>query len=207
MADSDEGLFSTKGHGMVGNGLRRGANFGSGKLGKALKFVGKVGLGVAGAVGGGTFKAAKLGVKAADKVGGAAVDGTTAMAKSAWKMSNETNGLKNPVGYAGHLADKVGDKALRYSRESYKYNPLTGKVDHMEGKMRLTGMGKVAVFGLGSVGAASTISDNNEARSMGQLDSTPTSATPDFGRSYVKSFANNGGADGSLVFALHNNRH
>ena len=165
----------------------------------------EVGKTVASDVGTAAYYGGKAAFKGAATVAGGAAKGTAYLVKDAYAARNE-EGARNVVGqFINHgkaLAKSMGD----WEKSKDVYNPITGEVKHTDAHFQLSKFGKAAFFGPAlaavAVGAAQKYEDNR----VGPIDSNVVTATPNYAPPKTPSYANNCGATGDLVFALHNNR-
>lgn len=167
----------------------------------------------------GTKMAGKGALIAADKaaIGTAKVVGKTAevtsgvvtgVGRNAWRARNNTKGA-NIIGTALNDTKAAVRGMGHWEGAKDVYNPITGKVKHTDSHFALGKFGKAAIFGpaaaAGVLGAGDAYMDNR----VGAIDGNVVTATPIVGGNSASgspSYANNGGATGDLVFAMHNNR-
>ena len=182
----------------VGSALWSATKTAGKAVGSATLQVGKT---TAQAVGAATYHTGK----GAYKVAKGTANFTAAVAKDAWAARNET-GPNNVIGRQIHNVGVMGRAMGNWERAKDVYNPVTGKLSHKSAHFNFSKKGKAALFGpaliAGGIGAAQTYEDNR----VGQIDSNVVTATPDFTPPKQASYADNCGATGDLVFALHNNR-
>ena len=199
------------GHGILGNMWRAGLNaLGRGAAGAVkgaasatvdgLTAVGKVETKI-GKVG------AKVGMKAADKTGRKMVQ----FGKEFVGGLNSSNGLENPIGMVINRGEAFGSSISKIERTTKKYNPYTGEVETKLGGISLNKKGLGLLVGFGAIGSAVRANEDMQAQRMGTVSPEVTTAAPtpvtDVNYYQKGEIIRNGGADGSLVFAMHKNRH
>lgn len=109
-------------------------------------------------------------------------------------------------GYSSRqVAQNVGNMFASRSESKVVNNMMTGRKEFKEGSLQLSGIGKAAIAGAFFYQGAKNTGTEYTAEKMGQIDEHKRTATPIFGNSKPIGPLS-GGADGSLVFALHNNR-
>lgn len=167
----------------------------------------------------GTKTVAKLGLDATEAVmiGGAKASiwgakkiaqGTTAVTKDYYKARNiagPTNTMGRQATTISAMAKGMGD----WQDAKDVYDATTGKLKHHSGQYKLGTFGKAAIFGPAAIAGAYGASNQYMNDRVGPIESTPVTAIPVIQKqnySTTPSYANNGGATGDLVFALHNNR-
>ena len=189
--------------GAIGSAIGSALWSGTKTAGKA---VGKASLKTGKAVAGGVGTAAYYAGLGAVKATKATAKGAAYIAKDAYAGRNET-GFRNPVGQFVHTGKAMVKGMGDWEKAKDVYDPLTGKVKHTDAHFKLGTFGKVALFGpalaAGAMGGAQKYEDNR----VGPIDSNIVTATPNYAPPQPPSYANNCGATGDLVFALHNNRH
>lgn len=157
----------------------------------------------------GLKKTGQASMAAARLTGTAAYKGAGAVGKLAWSSLNSSNPLYNPIGVAAKTAYNIGKSMVKYTPGERVYNTSRKAIVKKAPTMRLTRFGGGVVLG-GSVlsGIASAASAYEQA-AMGAVDTTPTSATPEYKpEEYTRHISppDFGGATGDLVFALNANR-
>lgn len=169
-------------------------------------------MGLLGTIGKAAYKVGKFTVggilKGTSKVVVGTAKGGASIGKGIWAARNNTKGF-NPIGDALHTGEVFTKGMGDWERAKDVFDPITGKVKHTDAHFKLGGIGKAAIFGpaaiAGTLGAADTYMDDR----VGAIDGNTVTATPVIGASSsssAPSYANNGGATGDLVFAMHNNR-
>ena len=113
--------------------------------------------------------------------------------------------------HAGGLMTKANDFGERWINQGTSgkiVDKTIGLIDVKEnGTIGFSGSGKALLFGVGTLAIGFNTWNAIDDRDMGTTDGTVMRATPSI-RSYLQNPQQApGGADGSLVFAMHNNRH
>jgi len=174
-------------------------------VGTAAKGAYQVGKATAGGIGTVAYYGGKAALKGTATVAGGVAKGTAAIVKDAYAARNE-EGARNAVGQFVHMGKAMVKGMGDWEKAKDVYNPLTGQLKHTDAHFKLGTFGKVALFGpalaAGVVGGAQKYEDNR----VGPVDSNVVTATPNYAPAKTPSYANNCGATGDLVFALHNNR-
>lgn len=200
---------STVGEGITGGAVALGA-LGAGTAYVAGRALLPVGLTVGGAVGKVAFEGAKTAGNVAGKT--AKFLGTGALASAYNGTGNKFfRKFGNPIGMAAAVIGKVMGGLVKVNKGGQIWDASAKKVITKSPSLSLTKKGGAAILGTsllsGSVGAFGEA----EARTMGTIDSTVTTATPDYQPQEYKTTVNNNmidnaGATGDLVFALFQNR-
>ena len=201
------------GHGLVGNIIAAGLNAVGNLMLSGAKGAGRVGLAAADAAGKGIVKTGKVagqvGLGAATMAGRVAVGTGKALAQG----TKSTNGFKNPIGAIVRKADDIGQGMASWERTTVTRDPYSGELKTKLGGLKFNKKGMAALVGVGALGSAFEAKDSMDARMMGKISpgvvtNTPTVDSRPWREQYRQgTYLNNGGADGSLVFAMHQNRH
>lgn len=96
---------------------------------------------------------------------------------------------------------------IDYQPGGEAWNETKGVLEKRMPNLRLTGRGKILAIGAGLAASAIRGSNEQEKRTMGKVDSSVTTATPDYSPKEYNVNLDSGGATGDLVFALWANRH
>lgn len=174
-------------------------------IGGLAKLTGKLALGGAKLTG-------KAGIGTAKMAGELAIDS----AKSGYKGARSlVNGVGKQVLDKGNrvqltkstekVAQNIGNLMTNRKAASVTTNIMTGRKEFHSSKLQLSGIGTTAIAGAFLYRGTKDMSNEMTAERMGQIDERKVTATPVFGNSKPIGPLS-GGADGSLVFALHNNR-
>lgn len=106
---------------------------------------------------------------------------------------------------SGQVAQNVGNMFASRSKAKVINNIMTGRKEFKDSALQLSGIGKAAIAGAYLYQGSKNAGTEYTAEKMGQIDEHKRTATPMFENSRPIGPLS-GGADGSLVFALHNNR-
>ncbi len=111
--------------------------------------------------------------------------------------------------HAGGLwngAKRMGDRWVNHGVSGKVIDATGGLITFENGNLGFSKTGKPIVIGLGALAIGYNTQSAVDERDMGTTDGTIMRATPSI-RGYLQNPQQApGGADGSLVFALHNNR-
>ena len=132
-------------------------------------------------------------------------------------LTTRRTGTVNPykIQWQGGQGKTVEKSLDEMSSEMYRdmtaRNKMTGeKIFKGQRGLELTGVGTAAIAGAFLYRGTKDMDNQIKAENMGQVDSQKTTSTPTFDGYISTNRAPigplSGGADGSLVFALHNNR-
>ena len=172
----------------------------------AAKFVGK-------ATWNGLIKpAGALGLSASKVAGAGAIDitkasyrgGKSLVMKTVAQVLDRGNQVQLTES-TGKIAQNIGSLMSNRTKAAVNYNMITRRKEFDPSKLELSGIAKTAIAGAFLYKGAQGMGNEIKAERMGQIDEHKRTATPIFGNSNPIGPLS-GGADGSLVFALHNNR-
>lgn len=156
--------------------------------------------------------ASKIGstvLKAESKIGEATIN----TAKAGYKIATNTPfSDETKLGkFGNYVADPIGRHAnnvkgfvtglVKENPETIKWNEKKGALETKGGGYKLGKLGWAAVAGMMAYNGISDTAQTLETNNLGPKPSEMGEFTP-----RTPSYANNGGADGSLVFALNANR-
>jgi len=108
----------------------------------------------------------------------------------------------------GNLAKSM----VTYTPEHLVHDARKGTYEKIGGRMKFSKKGLVAIAAASLIGGSIKAGQDIKASNMGTIDSHPTTATPDYmpkqyERHPSRSYLDNAGATGDLVFALNALRH
>lgn len=121
-------------------------------------------------------------------------------------MRNTTRRMGDPK-TPFKMAGKFFSSLVDYEPGRQVWNKTTGKLEQKLPNMKLTGRGWALALAGGAIASVMSGSQEMEKRSMGRVDATVTTATPDYQPKQYDTHLDYGGASGDLVFALWANRH
>lgn len=159
----------------------------------------------------------KAGILGTELLGRGAISTTSLIGKTAINLgyfggktvykSLQYDDFRNPIGKTLKAGYKFTTGLAKYNPKETVYNVTKHKLETRGGNFSLTKKGKVAVAGIGLIGAGMNLASASDKNSMGMTDSRITTATPIYQQpTQNKRNIDFGGATGDLVFALHNNR-
>lgn len=194
-------------HDSIGSRL---VDIGLSIAGSTLKGIGKLGLslGRTGVRAGilGTELLGKSAISASSLIGKTTINLGYHSGKSIYK-SLHYNDFRNPIGKTLQAGYKFTTGLAKYTPEETVYNATKHKLETRGGDFSLTKKGRVAVAGIGLIGAGINLAGTSDKNNMGITDTKITTATPIYQQATQnKRNIDFGGATGDLVFALHNNR-
>lgn len=190
----------------IGTGLK---DIGLVTAGGILKGAGSVTLGVLDVAGLGMMKAGKYAFNGLEKGVIKAGKGVGEAGKQIVTGVKSEDPFRNPLGYAADRFYAVSKKAGYWDYGKSEYDAVTNTVKHRSPGIRFTKTGLGVMAGIAAVSGTVGAHDNYMDNRVGPIDPVVRTATPDLGdRQYRRQLtAEDTGATGDLVFALHNLRH